>query len=136
MQQKQYITVLVLRNQNYNFGGKLTKVGVGVRLLGAHNFNADFVKPTLYNIFSYILFNVFNWRYQTYSRKGSQNLLYFLCDCLGEGTYSGEYKIKPVLFLYAIGFVTTTKKLFKRKDNITFLLQPIKGEHNPLFQNI
>ena len=28
--------------------------------LSAQNFNAGFVQPTLYNIFSYILFNIFD----------------------------------------------------------------------------
>ena len=40
----------------------------------SNNFNAGFVKLTLYNIFSSILFNVFNWHYQTYSRKEIPNL--------------------------------------------------------------
>jgi hypothetical protein len=38
------------------------------------------------------LYNVFNWRYLTGSRKEIQNLFYFLCDCLGGGK-SGEYEI-------------------------------------------
>ena len=67
--------MLVLRKHHWYFGAKLAKVG-----MGSQNYNADFVKPTLYNI----LFNVFNWRYQTYSRKEIQNLFYFLRDCLGE----------------------------------------------------
>jgi len=37
-------------NQHQNFGGKLTKVGVGVCQFGAQNFNVGFLKPTLYNI--------------------------------------------------------------------------------------
>ena len=49
----------------------------------------------------------FSWRYQTYGRKEIQNLFYFLCDCLGE--------IKPVLFLYAVGFMAATITLHKRK---------------------
>ena len=50
-----------LRNQHQNFGGKLTKVRVGGWLLMcAQNLNAGFVKPTIYNICSYILFNVFD----------------------------------------------------------------------------
>ena len=39
------MTVMVLRNQHQNFGDKLVKEG-------AQNFNAGFVKPTQYNIFS------------------------------------------------------------------------------------
>ena len=52
---------MVLRNQHKNLSGKLTKVGVGLGVFkfGAQNFNAGFV-TTLYNIFSYILFNVFD----------------------------------------------------------------------------
>ena len=55
-----YYSVLVLRNQLWNFGGKLAKVWEW-----AQNFNAGFVKLTLYNIFSYILSNAFDWRDQT-----------------------------------------------------------------------
>jgi hypothetical protein len=71
----------------------------------------------MYNIFSYILFNVFNWRYQTYSKKEIQNLFYSLRDCLvfkrGE---LRAYKIKPVLFLFALGLLAATKTLFKRNE--------------------
>ena len=52
-----------IRNQHQNLGGKLTKVDVGVCLLGAQNCDAGFVKLTLYSIFSYILFNAFDIRY-------------------------------------------------------------------------
>ena len=61
---KQRKIVLVLRNEHQNFGGKLTKVGWG------------FV--TLYNIFSYILFNVFN--------EKKFKTCFILRDCLGEGS--------------------------------------------------
>ena len=30
------------------------------------------------------------------------------------------YKIKPVLFLYAVGFLTATKTLHKRKEKVIF----------------
>ena len=62
----------------FGFWRQISKSG------GAQNFNA---KPTLYNIFSNILFNVFNWRYQTFSKKDLQ-----------------AYKIKPVLFLFGYVF--------------------------------
>ena len=45
---------MVLMIQHYNYGGKLTKVGGGNY---PQKFNAESVKPILYNIFSYILFN-------------------------------------------------------------------------------
>ena len=43
----------------------------------SQNCNAGFVKPILYNIFSYILFNVFDWRNKTLCRKKIQNMFYF-----------------------------------------------------------
>ena len=78
-------------------------------------FNAGFVKPTLCNIFSHILFNVFNQRYQTYSRKEIKNLLYFFTR-LFRGGVLRAYKIKTVLFPYAVGLVAATKTLHKRKE--------------------
>ena len=45
---EKYITVLDLRNQHQNNGGKLTLVGMG------------FHKTNTVQYFSYILFNVFN----------------------------------------------------------------------------
>ena len=60
---KTNIIVLVLRNQYYNFGGKLAKVGVE-----SQDFNAGFVKLTLNN-------NVFNWSHQTYSKQGRKRPL-------------------------------------------------------------
>ena len=33
---------------------------------------------------------------------------------------SGEYEIKPVLFLYAVGLVVATQTLFKRKENFIY----------------
>ena len=43
----------------FEFGGKLAKVGLGFSNY-AQNFNAGFVKPTLYNILSFIFNKVFN----------------------------------------------------------------------------
>jgi hypothetical protein len=44
----------------------------------SQNFKAGFIIPTLNDIFSSILFTIFNWREKTYSRKEIQN---FLSDC-------------------------------------------------------
>ena len=49
-----------------NFWRQINKRGGRVFFyLSAPNFNAGFVKPTLCNIFSYILFNDFDWRNKT-----------------------------------------------------------------------
>ena len=44
---------------NIKILASLTKVGMGV-VKKTQNFDAGFVKPKLYNKFSYILFNVFD----------------------------------------------------------------------------
>ena len=51
---------------------------------------------------------------KTIVERKFQTCVIFLRDCLG-----GElrtYKIKPVLFLYAVGLLAATKKLHKRKE--------------------
>ena len=62
-----YYSVGIVK-QSSEFCRRISKsVGRGFANL-AQNCNAGF-KPTLYNIFSSILLNVFNLRYQTYRRK-------------------------------------------------------------------
>ena len=56
---RQYITLLVLVNKRWNLAANQQKWGWGVANQ-AQNFNAGFVKPTPYNIFSFILLKVFN----------------------------------------------------------------------------
>ena len=62
------------------FGGKLTIVRLGVCYLDAKNLNADFVKPTLYNI-SRIFYLVFLF---DAIRHNVEDQLFFLRDRLGE----------------------------------------------------
>ena len=78
----------------------------------SQNFNVGFVKPTLYNIFSYIFLNVFNWRYQTYRTKEIQHFFLFFTRLFMGGELRA-YKIKSVLFLYAVGLFAATKTLSK-----------------------
>ena len=66
------------------------------------------------NIFSYILLNVFNWRYQTYSIKEFQKLFYFLLDCLGEVIIESVQNITS--FVSAVGFLVA-KHCTKKGEN-------------------
>ena len=45
----------------------------------------------------------------------------FILTRLLRGRQSGEYEIKPVLFLYAVGLVAATKTIFKRKEKTEFV---------------
>ena len=112
-----HIKVLVLRNQHPNFGGMSTKVRVGFCYLGTQKFNAGFVKPTLYNIFSCILFN---------NLKRNSKLVWF-SSRLFRGSESQAYKIEPVLFLLVLCFLAATKTLFKinekTKSRLKFLIK-------------
>ena len=47
----------------------------------SQNSSAGFVKPTLYNIFSYILSN---FLIDAIKPKLEKNMFYFMRDCLGE----------------------------------------------------
>ena len=49
------------------------------------------------------------------------------------GVESGAYKIKPLLFLFAVGLLAATKKLFKRENTVSFDLKknaPNNHEYN------
>ena len=83
---------------------------VGEGLLIRHaKYYADFVKQTLYNIFFYILCNII----KPIAKKWFKPCLIF--TRLFWGGWSGEYEIKPVLFLYALWVGGGKKTLFKRK---------------------
>ena len=73
------------------------------------NFNAVFLKPTLYNILPYILFYVLIGVIKPISEKKFKTCFIF-------------YEIKPVLFLYATGhrFGGGNKTLFKRNENFFY----------------
>ena len=55
-----------------------------------------------------------------------KNLFYFLRDCLGEVSN----KIKPVLFLFALGSLAATKTLLKRKEKLSLPYQ-LQDERDP-----
>ena len=75
-----------------------------------------FIKPTLYNIFSYILFNVLIDAIRPKVEKKFKTC--FIFTRLFRGGQSGEYEKKSVLFLYAVGLVAATKTVFKRKEKL------------------
>ena len=62
------------------------------------NFANQMQQPSLYNIFLYGLFNVY--------------------DLLFSEGESGEYKIKQVLYLFVLGLLTVRKILFKKNKKI------------------
>ena len=96
-------------NQHLNLADKLAKVRLGFANK-SQNFNAGFVKPTLYNIFSYILF--------TDAIQPKVEMKWKTCYIfvrLFRGDELEAYKIKPFLFLFALGLLAATKTLFKRK---------------------
>ena len=70
----------------------------------------------MYNIFSYILFNIFNWRYiyQIYSRKEITRLF--------RGGELTACKIKPVLFLY-VCLLAATKYYPRERRNRWYNVQ-------------
>ena len=53
-------------------------------------------------------------------------IIYFLRDCLIRGGKLNAYKIKPVLFLYAVGFLAASKTLHKRKEKYMYIKNPVK----------
>ena len=62
----------------------------------AQNFNASCVKPTLYNILSYILFNVFDKRKKKYKVEKKFFNIRFIFTHLFSGGESQAYKKKSV----------------------------------------
>ena len=102
----EYITVLVLRNQHWNF-------------------NAGSVKPTLNNISSYILFNVLIDGIKPNVEKRKIKLKsFFLCERLEEGFCSVRKRTKRnqfprnfiEIFLFVFGLLAAWKLLFKRYE--------------------
>ena len=73
------------------------------------------VKPTLYDIFSYILYKVFNIK--PIVEKKFKTC--FIFTRLFRGGEVRAYKIKPVLFFYAVPFFGG-KKIYKRKEKRLF----------------
>ena len=95
--------VLVLRNQHKSFGGKLTKMGLGVCQLGGQNFNAGFVKPTPCNIFLIfcLMFLIDAIKYNV--EKKIQNLFYFFTRLFGGASV-------------VLCFLAATRTLFKPNE--------------------
>ena len=59
-------------------------------------------------------------------RPISEKKTFFIFTRLFRGGESGEYEIKPVLFLYAVSLVAATKTLFKRKEKMVYYLIVLK----------
>ena len=72
-----YINRYVIVYYSIGFKKSTSKFWRQINKSGREKFYFNFVKPTPYNIFSYILFDIFNRWNQTYSRKEIQNLFYF-----------------------------------------------------------
>ena len=82
----------------------------------AQIFNAGFVKPTLYNIYSRLFCLMFLIdAIKPYVEKKFKAC--FIFTRLFRGRVSGATKIKPVLFLFVFGLLAATKTLFKRNEN-------------------
>ena len=80
----------------------------------AQIFNAGFVKTTLCNSFSYISINVFNWRYQFYSRKEIYNLFYFYATV--QGRVVGRVRNKTSFVSLRSRFGGSNKNFKQKKE--------------------
>ena len=80
---------MVLRNQHENFGGKLTKVGVG-----AQNFNAGFVKQHC-TLFSFLIYAI-----KDNVEKKFKTCYIFWRDCFGEVSRKTLFKTNKNILLF------------------------------------
>ena len=125
---KQYNTVFVLLNQRWNLTVNQQKLGWRVSNQ-AQNFNAGFVKPRLYNIFSFILFKVLieGRRQKNLTQKRNSNLVLFLRDCLGKGS-------RECFASFCVRFGGGNKNFIQSKREKRKIIHLFSWEHVPLTQ--
>ena len=88
---------------------------MGVCWLGTQNLNACFVKPTLHNIFSYILFNVFDWPIKHNLEKKFKTFFLFFMRLSSQGRL---YKTRFVSF--RVLFSSGNKNFMQKRGEISF----------------